>query len=77
MSSDQVETLYRAIRDTAIEVMDEGGRYDEYDLYGNKGGYVRLMDRQALSRPCPECGGEVQKIQYLGSACYLCPTCQQ
>jgi formamidopyrimidine-DNA glycosylase len=68
--------LYNAIMDTVAEVTEKGGRYDEYDLYGQRGGYVRLMDKNAASRPCPGCGGDVEKIQYLGGACYLCPTCQ-
>jgi formamidopyrimidine-DNA glycosylase len=77
LAADQRRGLYQAILDTVAEVIDQGGRYDEYDLYGNPGGYVRIMDKKALGRPCPECGGEVVKIQYLGGACYLCPNCQK
>ena len=77
LSADQTRALYDAIVNTVQDVIAQGGRYDEYDLYGQRGGYVRLMDRNALKRPCPECGGEVQKIQYLGGACYLCPSCQE
>ena len=58
------------------EIIEKGGRYDEFDLYGNRGGYVRLMDRNAVNRPCPSCGGQVEKIQYLGGACYVCHVCQ-
>jgi formamidopyrimidine-DNA glycosylase len=76
LSADQRQGLYRAIVDTVAEVIEQGGRYDEWDLYGRRGGYVRLMDKNALGRPCPECGGEVEKIQYLGGACYLCAQCQ-
>jgi formamidopyrimidine-DNA glycosylase len=77
LSTDQRRALYRAIVDTVGEVIDKGGRYDEYDLHGNRGGYVRIMDKNAVGRPCPECGGEIEKIQYLGGACYLCPNCQE
>jgi formamidopyrimidine-DNA glycosylase len=77
LDADQKTALYGAIVDTVAEVIEQGGRYDEFDLYGQAGGYVRLMDKNALERPCPACGGEVQKIQYLGGACYLCPACQQ
>jgi formamidopyrimidine-DNA glycosylase len=77
LSVDQRSALYRAIVDTVAEVIDKGGRYDEWDLYQKRGGYARLMDKNALGRPCPECGGEVEKIQYLGGACYLCPACQE
>jgi formamidopyrimidine-DNA glycosylase len=77
LSADQRRALYDAIVDTVGEVIDKGGRYDEYDLFGNRGGYTRMMDRHAVGRPCPECGGQVEKIQYLGGACYLCPSCQE
>jgi formamidopyrimidine-DNA glycosylase len=72
----EVRLLYDTIVGTVEEVKEKGGRYDEYDLSNNRGGYVRIMDKAALRRPCPGCGGEVLKIQYLGGACYLCPTCQ-
>lgn len=77
LSTDQRHTLYNAIVNTVAEVIEKGGRYDEYDLYNNRGGYVRIMDKNTVGRPCPECGGEVEKIQYLGGACYLCPNCQE
>jgi formamidopyrimidine-DNA glycosylase len=54
----------------------KGGRNDEVDLLGNPGGYVRIMDSRAAGKPCPECGATVQKIHYLGGACYFCPKCQ-
>ena len=77
LTTAQRRALYNAITDTVSEVIDKGGRYDEYDLYNNRGGYIRIMDKNALKRPCPQCGGKVEKIQYLGGACYLCPNCQK
>jgi formamidopyrimidine-DNA glycosylase len=68
--------LHRAIVKTVELVIRQGGRYDEHDLYGNPGKYVRLMDAHALERPCPECGGRIEKMQYLGGSCYYCPRCQ-
>lgn len=76
LDGEKRSVLYAAIVNTVDEIIEQGGRYDEYDLYGKKGGYVRLMDKKALQRPCPGCGGEIEKIQYLGGACYLCPNCQ-
>jgi formamidopyrimidine-DNA glycosylase len=72
----QRQALYDAILETVGQVVEQGGRYDEYDLYGNRGGYVRIMDKNAVKHPCPECGGDVEKTQYLGGACYFCPNCQ-
>jgi formamidopyrimidine-DNA glycosylase len=77
LSPVQRRVLYDSILNTVHQVIEHGGRYDEYDLYGNRGGYVRIMDKNALARPCPECGGEIEKIQYLGGSCYLCPSCQE
>jgi formamidopyrimidine-DNA glycosylase len=77
LTPDQRKALYSAIVGTVNDVIEQGGRYDEFDLYGNRGGYVRVMDKNALARPCPECGGQVEKTQYLGGACYYCPNCQQ
>jgi formamidopyrimidine-DNA glycosylase len=77
MSTDHRYALYDAIVRTVDEVIEKGGRYDEYDLLGNRGGYVRMMDKHAVDRPCPECGGAIEKIRYLGGSCYLCPNCQE
>lgn len=76
LSEDQRLALYQAIVDTVHKVTEQGGRYDEYDLYYHRGGYIRLMDKHAVGRPCPVCHGTIEKIQYLGGACYLCPSCQ-
>lgn len=69
--------LYDSILDTVNAAIAAGGRYDEYDLHGKRGGYVRIMDKNAVGRPCPECGGEIEKTAYLGGACYFCPHCQE
>jgi formamidopyrimidine-DNA glycosylase len=73
----QRRTLYDAILGTVQEVITKGGRYDEVDLYNRPGGYTRLMDREAAGKPCPQCSNIIEKIQYLGGACYFCPHCQQ
>ena len=77
LSRGQRRDLYEAIQQTVGEVIEKGGRYDETDLYDHPGGYVRLMDRRAAGQPCPECGRPVEKMQYLGGACYFCASCQE
>ena len=76
LSQDQIRSLYQTILDTVDQVIAKGGRYDETDLFNQPGGYVRLMDKNSVGKSCPECGGKVEKIQYLGGACYFCPECQ-
>ncbi len=72
----QKRDLHQAIVRTVAEVIRRGGRSDEVDLFGQPGGYQRLMDKAAVGRPCPRCGAKVAKIQYLGGACYYCVRCQ-
>jgi len=68
--------LYAAITNTTLEVIKNGGRNDETDLFGKPGGYIRRMDSHAAGKPCRVCGRMVEKMQYLGGACYYCPNCQ-
>jgi formamidopyrimidine-DNA glycosylase len=77
LDASQKVSLFHAITSTVQNVIEEGGRYDETDLFGNPGGYMRLMDGKAAGQPCRVCGTIVQKIQYLGGACYFCPECQK
>ena len=75
---DQLERkhLYEAIQKVVMQAIALGGRNDETNLFGEPGGYVRIMDKNAAGKPCPECGTIIEKMQYLGGACYYCPQCQ-
>lgn len=73
----QRRDLYAAIVDIVQEIIVGGGRNDETDLFGQAGKYVRVMDSNIAGKPCPDCGTTIQKMQYLGGACYFCPNCQQ
>lgn len=76
LSHTQRRALYDAIRFTVHDAVAKGGRHDETDLYGRPGSYARLLDSHAVGQPCPTCGALIQKIQYLGGACYFCSHCQ-
>lgn len=73
----EIKNLYGAIRETMKKAVELGGRSDERDLYNNPGGYVRILDSKSKGKPCPECGGLIARIQYLGGASYFCPNCQR
>ena len=77
---DVVDEERRALHAAAIETLrqavDLGGRDTERDLYNRPGEYKRIMDSKSVRHPCPECGTAIEKIQYLGGACYFCPSCQ-
>jgi len=76
VSPDERHHLYTAVQETMEKAIAQGGREDERDLFDRPGGYLRLMGSQTVGTPCPECGTTIQKIAYLGGACYLCPHCQ-
>jgi formamidopyrimidine-DNA glycosylase len=76
LSDEQRRGLYDTIESTVRNVIAGGGRCDESDLFNHPGGYVRLMDSKTVGRPCTVCGTPIEKLQYLGGACYLCPRCQ-
>lgn len=69
--------MHRAIVRTVGEAIRLGGRNDESDLLGQAGRYTRLMDKDAVGRPCPVCGTRIAKTAYLGGACYFCANCQK
>jgi formamidopyrimidine-DNA glycosylase len=69
--------LYEAIRGTFAKAIELGGRDTERDLHNRRGRYKRKMDSKTLGQPCPECDTVIEKTQYLGGACYFCPSCQE
>ncbi len=76
LTADERQCLHAAIQDTMADAIRLGGREDERDLFDHPGGYRRLMSSTTVGQPCPECGTKIEKINYLGGACYLCPGCQ-
>jgi formamidopyrimidine-DNA glycosylase len=76
LSKNQRKKLYDSIRKTVAEVIRKGGRSDEFDLFGQAGGYKRILSSETSGKPCPDCRTKIEKMQYLGGACYFCPTCQ-
>lgn len=77
LGKDEAENLYNAINTTISEAVAKGGRDTEFDIYGNPGGYPKILDSRSAGNPCPTCGAVIEKIQYLGGACYFCPKCQK
>jgi len=70
-------TLYNATRSVLSEMTEKSGRDTEWDLYGNPGGYAKVLDRSHAGEPCPVCGATIEKIAFLGGASYFCPKCQK
>ena len=76
VTSEEQVALHVATVDILRQAVAAGGRTTERDLYNRRGSYARLMDSRTVGQPCPVCGAPIEKIQYLGGSCYLCPSCQ-
>ena len=76
LTPDQRRHLHTAIMETTVAITELGGRSDETDLFGKPGGYLRKMSARTAGKPCPRCKQPIEKMQYLGGACYFCPKCQ-
>ncbi|MBN2002895.1 MAG: endonuclease VIII [Anaerolineae bacterium] len=76
-SEDERRALYTSLRETLRRMVDQGGRSSEANLYGQPGGYQRILDSNTVGQPCPTCGTPIEKAQYLGGAIYFCAMCQK
>jgi len=72
----QKETLFRSIKLTLSEMVTEGGRDTEKDLFGSPGGYKTKLSKTNAALICPTCGGIVRKETFLGGSIYYCTECQ-
>ena len=76
LSRRERKLLYDAIQKVIARAISEGGRNNEYDLFGQPGGYKRIVSKDTVGKPCHECGNRIEQMKYLGGTCYYCPRCQ-
>lgn len=81
LSSDQIETLYNAVRSIIQKGIDLGGATTDgkyIDVHGFAGRYqleARVYDRKGEN--CLHCGGMILKEKLGGRGTYYCPQCQK
>jgi formamidopyrimidine-DNA glycosylase len=78
LSDDEVARLWKALRETLQESIDQGGSAWERNLYDEKGRWDTSFFLIAYQegKPCPVCGTTVEKIKTGSTSSYVCPTCQ-
>lgn len=76
-SESEKEQLYHSVKNTLQEMIDQGGRDTEKDLFGNPGGYKTKLSKYSTGKPCPICGHTIVKEAYLGGSIYYCEGCQK
>jgi formamidopyrimidine-DNA glycosylase len=77
LNSEEVDALYRALRDVLRDMTEKGGRDTERDLFWNFGGYKTILSKNTMNDPCPSCGGKIERKSYLGGNVYFCSNCQR
>jgi formamidopyrimidine-DNA glycosylase len=73
----ELRSLFDSVKTTLQQMVDQGGRDTETDLFGNPGGYHTLMSKKTVGHLCPRCGGIIEKTAYMGGSVYICPSCQK
>jgi formamidopyrimidine-DNA glycosylase len=78
LSCEEVEALWRGIRDTLRTAVDLGGSAHEMGLHGNRGsfGMEHLLVGYKEGQPCPSCGATIVKIRTGSTQGFICPHCQ-
>lgn len=74
---DDIDRLYHSVKNTPAQMIAQGGRNTEKDLYGTPGGYITRLSKNTVGRSCPNCGHTIQKEAYLGGSIYYCDGCQK
>jgi formamidopyrimidine-DNA glycosylase len=73
LGPEQVEGLYRAVRDVlawGIEQVERSGEPLEVKVRGH------MKVRGRLGEPCPACGTTIRRVGVLGHDAFFCPRCQ-
>ncbi len=74
MTSDDVATLYDAIKTTLTEAVERSAGLAAADLKGEKKSGLRVHGR--TGEECPVCGDTIKEVSFADSALQYCPTCQ-
>lgn len=78
LGQNEIEALWRGIRETMQMAIDLGGAKFESNLYGQGGrlGAEQLLIGYKEGQPCPSCGATIIKIQTGSTTGFICPSCQ-
>lgn len=82
LSGEEVECLYRAIREVLSQSLADGGSTLNDETYrrpneGRGEHQERLLVFQRGGQPCTRCGTPIRRIVLGGRGTYFCPRCQR
>lgn len=78
LSEEEVDGLWRAIRDGLLPSLRKRGAWYERDLKGRRGGFKMkdILVGYREGKPCPTCGTKVVKLKTGSTSTFICPKCQ-
>jgi formamidopyrimidine-DNA glycosylase len=74
LSSEELETLYRALRDVLLDAVARAHGLSAADLKAEKKLGMRVHGR--AGQACPVCGDTVREVSFATKSLQYCPTCQ-
>jgi formamidopyrimidine-DNA glycosylase len=74
LKPDEVERLYRAMRDTLADAMAAASGRRPEELKDSKRSHMQVHGR--TGQACPVCGDTVREVIFADSTFQYCPTCQ-
>jgi formamidopyrimidine-DNA glycosylase len=75
LSPEEIDRLYRGIRETLSFAVTHGVAEMRGDKAINAEGFPFVHGR--AGKPCPRCGGTIQRVRVGGRSTYFCETCQR
>jgi len=71
------DNIFDSIKSTLAQMVVEGGRDTEKDLFGRFGGYKTKLSKKTVDTECETCGSRIKKEAYMGGSIYFCEGCQK
>jgi formamidopyrimidine-DNA glycosylase len=73
-SPEDLETLFRAVKDTLGDAVRRSAGLAASELKGEKKSHLAVHGR--TGEKCPVCGDTVREVSFADSSLQYCPTCQ-
>ena len=62
LSKEQLSTMFHSIKNTLKEMVDNGGRDTEKDIFSEPGKYVTKLSKNTVGTTCHLCGSTIKKV---------------
>ena len=77
LTNKQKINLFKSIKHTLKEMVENNGRDTEKDLFSENGGYITKVSKNTVGKKCEVCGSKIEKNNYMGGSIYFCGGCQK